>query len=785
MLRLLRRRQRRGSTLLIVLALLSVLVLLATTLAFTSRLEAISSKNYARAIQNRTAALTGVEAAAFAASLKLPTGAIGAQDLAQVGSMTGKSDAAPSPLRTRTATYKLSDASSKVNLNTANEAQLTRYFTAVSEESGVPVDAAALAQEIVSWRLGPDAAPGEAGVDDNRSKRFETSDDDTTAAKDAEIIPASTRSSAACLPPSGTVRQKLAKAIETGIDEADEYVSDLRALPFGDDRRFQNVSELGTFQGVSEQFLAAAAPGLTVFSVSYEARPGVGDNTETDDSLIDLNRATAQEIYEALVDRYAGAKDDNLLRQFAVNIVDARDTDSIPTSMEGTTAGTSVLGTERSPVLTEVLPVKPVGGSRRTGEFVEIYNPWSTSVDLAGWSLRAAGRTVPLSGSIQPQATLIVTDDFDNSADESHGEELAGEGSFYDIFGVASNGAGNHILEAPALELPSAKGPQRVDLVDAEGNLIDTFAYTIKKDEPRLRSSYQRTNPIVRESQLLAATPFTRPPAEKEALDLSDKLRSLPQDAPFTSLGQLFDVFAGFAAAEGKVSKRWSFPLPAAENSDYAKFKDAFLSTDQLDARIVDVFSIEATVRPTMKSLRADRTQDMEKSLALGPNPWADGLSAQAGDPAVEKDAQALQALALSRWNQAPRGMNYGLININTADRAVLISLGLEPNQADRILDRRKKLEAEAIADGGAPGVLYEHLSDVLGDDDLWGRNGDSCSRVTGFDRVAGLVATGSRAFILEGQALVAAEEGTPQGVWALLAFDREQPELVSWRYAP
>jgi DNA uptake protein ComE-like DNA-binding protein len=51
---------QRGSTLILVLAVLSILILIAATLSYTARLEEISSRNFADGIQSRIAAQTGV-----------------------------------------------------------------------------------------------------------------------------------------------------------------------------------------------------------------------------------------------------------------------------------------------------------------------------------------------------------------------------------------------------------------------------------------------------------------------------------------------------------------------------------------------------------------------------------------------------------------------------------------------------------------------------------------------------------------------------------------------------
>jgi len=54
------RRSRRGSTFILVLAILSILILIAASLSYTARLEELSARNFADGIQARMAAVTGV-----------------------------------------------------------------------------------------------------------------------------------------------------------------------------------------------------------------------------------------------------------------------------------------------------------------------------------------------------------------------------------------------------------------------------------------------------------------------------------------------------------------------------------------------------------------------------------------------------------------------------------------------------------------------------------------------------------------------------------------------------
>ncbi|MCC7391012.1 hypothetical protein IT571_01470, partial [Candidatus Sumerlaeota bacterium] len=152
---------RRGSTLLIVIALLSLLVLMAATIAYTSKLEVLTTRNFGKAVQNQTSALTGVPFAAFAAKAKLPAGAVGTLDFTfdgkpLAGSKVNIDDEAgvkferavgaasqasaeektkwiikrKSPgVGTTTGSVDIADAASRVNLNTADAQQLATIIS--------------------------------------------------------------------------------------------------------------------------------------------------------------------------------------------------------------------------------------------------------------------------------------------------------------------------------------------------------------------------------------------------------------------------------------------------------------------------------------------------------------------------------------------------------------------------------------------------------------------------------------------------------------------------------
>src|SRR5690606_22758368 len=75
------RRHRRGSTILLVISILSLLVLLAVTMTFASRMELSSAHNYSVGVQNRIASLTAVDAIARRLSESIPPGPLSPLDL--------------------------------------------------------------------------------------------------------------------------------------------------------------------------------------------------------------------------------------------------------------------------------------------------------------------------------------------------------------------------------------------------------------------------------------------------------------------------------------------------------------------------------------------------------------------------------------------------------------------------------------------------------------------------------------------------------------------------------
>lgn len=828
-----RKSSRRGSTLLIVLALLSLLVLLAATLAYTSKLDVIASRNFGENIQRNMIAVSSVEQAARRAAEQIPLGALGRPSLefdltsdtldddqrgtnwngegehlfasvSDVPIPTGpyrKSSESLPGMLTSTSRVQFYDMSGRINVNTAPVDVLETLIREVANDRGLSVNARALAQAIVDRRHGLDNAPGQAGQDDNLSKRLllpteqdyfgssrtSSGDDDSVFATNREQEEKHTRIKDSCLGDFESRRPKLDNLSKPEDDE-EEYISDIRYPPFGDDSRFGNVGQLIQVQGMTPELFAALQPYMTVFSVNQEVRPSV-DRDGNPLPLLDLNRASAEEIYDALVIEYGGQKADMLLRQFAVNIVDWRDEDSVPTRLESSRSLVPVLGLERTPFISEIYPdSRTEDDYGDDGQYVEIYNPWTESISLQGWRLRIAGMSFQLEGYLPPKSFLIVTDDYDNSQDFDDEDEIPGTGSFYDVFGRASNGSSQRVLEISRLNIPHLGGTFSVQLTNQNGALIDEFVYQIKEEISTL-SSFQRPNVLVRESKIYRATPFDLAPEKDMPAEIAARLIDSPTDLPFTSVLELFEVFAGYANEDGTQGSRWDFPLMTTPRSPLQSSRDLAANPTRLDARLVDLFSIEYQKR--RPHLNASRGSD-DPVLRRDFNPWIEDFPAELlGDsdqvqPGGEK-VQDAQAMAWTRFAAPPVGHREGRINVNTAPESVLEAVGFSQLAAQSIISRRTALERAFLAGAPGDGIMYRRLSDIVADDKLWTEKVDYCARLQEIQQVFDRITIGSRAFLLEGMPLEAPESMTQTRsgarVQALVAMDGNSPDIVYWRY--
>ncbi len=850
------RRGDRGSTLLIVLALLSVLVLLATTLTFTSRLEVLSAHHFGEGVQRRTAVLTGVDDGGLALVQALPSDAVGPLDMALDINHLADHTGATTDLRAAIAELTIEerektrerllraieqdasidfpmtetlvgDSSARLNLNTASYTHLALMIESASARiPGSNVNARDIARRIVQWRLGPDGAPGAKGVDDNRNRRFgiswEADEEFSSRWLDGEAFKTWRHLKPFLNSLTANPGQSPYDQLENllaNVDEPQEYIADVRFPSFGDDRRFESIGDLYDIHGVTPELVRELQPYVTVFSLSRDAMPAGHEGY----AKVDINRASALEIYNALKTEYGSEKDDLLLLQFAVNIVDQRDSDSIPTVLSHSTG--TVFGLERTPRLSEVYPDSRTPDERGDdGQFVEIQNPWSTDLDLTGWTLSVGGTNLPLQGRLRPSELLIVTDDYDNAMDSAADDDVKGTGSFYDVFGVV-HGSRARVLELPLLNIFHQPGTYDVDLLSPEGVLADRMTYTIPRNEEwSTLDSFSR--PITFASQAVreTASPF-------RAVDTnSTSLGSQPEIAnvPFVDVAELFGVFVDYASGdENQLRAGYAVPVSPASQSSGARYLAQ--SADILDARIVDVLTVE--FGKFFTEMEWDQFIAEKGDVAII-DPWSDDLKADLTSKSrlSRRDAvQEAEALAFTRLAPPMVGWQQGRVNLNTAPTEVLKSLGISDAAARAFIKRRDKAMLDAVNAGQQSAVLFNRLSDVVVDEELWGsfdydqyltelrdQKGTimpplvdydpDCNCFAGRDGEVGTagylsqkqgqgvglallpyITLGSRSFFLEGQALDASNDSEPEVSYvkarALVSLDRGEPEVVSLEF--
>lgn len=814
---------RRGSTILLVITILSLLALLAITMTYTSRLEISASDNFATGVQNRVAAITGVEAMGTQLFLTLPPGPTSPLDFtlnrdflrlrpgseANVNAVSRLFELSPNremrrtqiaderiarrsdfqTPQTGTANVAVFDAAARVNVNAADEVVLAGLFDAVAERSGLPARGASIARAIAQVRLGPDGAPGQAGVDDNYNARHAVQTDSDEIPRglgrrpDAQEGLSRMRDLGARDAADRQVRRRTRQQLVTGIDEPDEYIADIRLPAFGDDVRFGSLRDLLTYEpivraGLDEALLRAAAPHLTLLSTSVEERI-VGAEAKP---LIDINRATAQQIYDGLVELYGeGNKNEILLRQFAVNIVDARDFNSVPTVLR-TDQGIEVIGLERTPFLTEVYPDSLTPDEEGDdGQFVEIHNPWDEDIDVTGWVLRGPGGTYPLRGLIAARGFLIVTDDVDNSLDDDD-KHVAGTGSLYDIFGVLPDNYRRRAIHVPHFSIPTSGGPHRFALEDGSGNLIDVFRFTVDPRDKDSLVSWQRESPMVRHAVRRRATPFGVPPlsAAPDSGVLA-RLQASPPNGPFVDAVDLFDVFAGFADEQARLSNPWGFPEAISPRSATVADADRAGRPEVIDARILDLFTVN--FRP-MKE-RGGSGDELEGST--GPALASVDLPAEILTVSYRAEPKELQAFVANNYFTPSASVRHGRINLNTAGEVALASLPtVSKAAAGRLIERRREMISQAWTGMFEDAITYHGLSDVLVDDLLWASAQSPKDRLEQFRQLLPHVALNTRAFVLVGQpraeAGADADFQRAAGVEALVTIDRGSAETVYWR---
>ena len=159
--------------------------------------------------------------------------------------------------------------------------------------------------------------------------------------------------------------------------------------------------------------------------------------------------------------------------QLAVNLVDYIDNNTISTELDVTDSGSTIryYGFEPEKPLAFIsefakAEVIAVSGTEYAYA-IELYNPGSTIVSLAGWELDIVGTTVSLSGTVPAGGTLVLHDSTDTTTvDPESVFSITGE----PISGIATAG--------PPGGVPSIVG-DRITLLDADSFPVDALEFTV------------------------------------------------------------------------------------------------------------------------------------------------------------------------------------------------------------------------------------------------------------------------------------------------------------------
>ncbi len=687
-----RTRRQSGSTLILVLVILSILALIATTLSFTSRLEVISSGNFAEGTQARMSAATGVETAAALLPLRAPYTAY-TQRWALQGEIGLQTSAGDSPL----ADVTIVDESSKLNINAADDALLRNALATILKTHRLnPGVAPAIASEIIRYRYGPDGKPGAASKDDDGDSSFSDlltdgldNDCDSLIDNPEEVLLSvehdgidnnqdgqiddghdGVEFDGLDNDGDGVIDEKF-----EGIDEPDEFIPDPTRTPNGDDRPFLSVEELKLLPSMTDEIFNALKPYVTVYSVCDPVYSNGGQAI----AKVNANAASAQEIYEALARRFHD-RDTNLLKQFAVNVADARDADSVPTSLSGESPQHPFLGIEKTPYINEVWSDSLTDAKDGDdGQYIELFNPYDEAISIEGWRMEVAGSSVYLTGNIAPRGYVVITDDYNNENDPTPEDDESGYGSLYDIFGVVRGGSARRIVEKGSLEIPDDSGT--VILKDRRGKLIDYFYYKDGQYKG-VRVSFQRDDPRVRYATKTFCTPLKQNLTYRPS---SGKFNLTPfhtRDRLFESPVDLMDVFAGYtnvlcsktSSHSPRAEKPWSAPLISSADAG------------ELDIRLVDIFTVKSRTRLSASKI-------LQK---LG-----------------RVDEDDLYRL-LERQNTP--GYIYGQVNINTAPAGLIAAIpGLDETFAQKLTEYRYQATQIILrGENDVAGVPFENITDIM-----------------------------------------------------------------------
>lgn len=276
----------------------------------------------------------------------------------------------------------IKDESGKINLNAAGNISKNGFY---SFNEGWSCAEISLLNHIlgpvrsslaVRFRFGADRAPGIFGIDDNNNAA-EIANDGIDNDGDGLIDEPG-----------------------EGIDEPSEFDWE---KPKGDDRPYFTIEDIKMVPSFSTKIFQAIRRYITC--TSYET-----DRDENGKLKITLNTASLERLKEYfLTQKYSESQ----ALQIALNIIDFRDKDSIPTIAK-TSTGEERIGIEKSPYLNEIEPTPKLkiethtvaGGvltviSELGPHYIELFNPYNHPIDISGWNIQGGFLTLPGSTSFE------------------------------------------------------------------------------------------------------------------------------------------------------------------------------------------------------------------------------------------------------------------------------------------------------------------------------------------------------------------------------------------------
>jgi hypothetical protein len=767
--------RRRGSILLLVLVLLALLVLMVTTLIYAARLETLAARSAVQSVQNRMEPASVVPNAVdlLRGQLGQPTAFNQVWALApRPPAISGSTGIAPasgaretsgtlaiawsqiSPTGTRWPGWlEIEDQSALLNVNTVAPYPRDPGHAEPLEPGILP---AQVLERLIAQRLAAAGynSSGAAGI--TRlilSLRW--------GSGPSESLESGVRSLETKNRRAGELANK-----QTG-ELANRQTGERANWRTGP---FVSLDAVRLLTGLPKPAFDAIAPFITTFSCSCELWQ---DEDGAAYELAALNTLDPEGIFQILRHVYPDAPED-LLRQFALNIVDRRDPDSLPSVWPSATGGNALLGFEPTPVISEVCPdVITFTEDGDNGEYIEICNPLPEPVDLRGWSIDWGSASHILNTTLAPGACLVLTDDIQNENDPTPEDKSPGMGSFVAIFGLPIL-ARNQIAEEPAMDIPDEQGLIR--LFDAEGNLIDYLTYRGGTFNG-LHRGFHKRNVFSHTGEPGPATPFVvRLEGFSDAYEEECwQILVAAMNKPYTSAVELLAAPVFLETPEKVVRlEDGVFPL------------FGISSGSQPDLRLVDVFT-------------AAEGRDAGSGGDL-PRPWS-----SLGKPGEKSEDRAVSPRFLHPQSairnpqsaiRPPGTVAFGKINLNTAPSEVLQVLpGLDPETVGLIAAYRARAQSPALvpsaSGAGIPtwrrGMIpFRSLSDFANNPAVWSKRND-VQRLHALFALAPHATFNSTSFRAKSSGAGSSESGgispTGLGSQAFINLSEAGVDVLDWRF--